>query len=265
MKKRIGKWVAMLMMLVWAATSAFALAEAPINATVQPAAQTQALAEGEIEPEESWIDATLGGLLGMKWTTAVVLAALVGLGVVMRANRHRWSARELSYAAMCIAIAFVLSCIKLFQMPQGGAVTPASMLPLILFMVSFGPARGAVVGCAYGLLQMVESAYVIHPVQLLLDYPLAFAAMAAACLALLLPKKAERFRLPLAVVLAYAARLLVSTLSGAIFFAEYAGGQNVWVYSLAYNASYLGVEAAIACALTLFIPGMNRLTKAMHA
>lgn len=256
------KLVALLMLLVWMTTLFFApvLAETDAETTAAPVEQ----AEESEEEEENWIEEKLGDLLGMKWYTAVILAALIVLGAMMSVKRQRWSARELSYAAMCIAIAFVLSCIKLFRMPQGGSVTPASMLPLILFMLAFGPVKGAIAGCAYGLLQLVEDAYVVHPMQLLLDYPLAFAAMAVACLASLLPKKAERFRLPLAVVLAYAARLVVSTLSGVIFFAEYAGEQNVWIYSLGYNASYLAAEAFLACALT-FIPGMNRLTKMMRA
>ena len=41
------------------------------------------------------------------------------------------------------------------------------MLPLILFALSCGPVQGLVVGCAFGLLQLIEDFYVIHPVQLL--------------------------------------------------------------------------------------------------
>ena len=213
---------------------------------------------------ESWLADAFGSLTGMKWYTALIVALLLGMGVAMcMQKKGSWNAKRLSYAAMCIAIAFVLSCIKLFRMPQGGSVTPAAMLPLIMFALACGPLQGLVVGCAFGLLQMIEDFYVIHPVQLLVDYPMAYAALTLGCLALLLPQKYDRFRLPLAVLLGYLGRYLMATLSGAVFFADYAGEQNAWVYSLVYNISYLGVEALLSCVIA-FIPGFGRILKAMQ-
>ena len=212
---------------------------------------------------ESWFDEAFGSLLGMKWYTGLIVTLLLAMGIVMcLQKKSHWNARRLSYAAMCIAIAFVLSCIKLFRMPQGGSVTPAAMLPLIMFALACGPAQGIVVGCAFGLLQLIEDFYVIHPVQLLVDYPMAYAALALGCLAMLLPKTYESLRLPVAVLLGYLGRYLMSTLSGAVFFAEYAGEQNAWIYSLSYNLSYLGVEAVISCVIA-FIPGFSRILRAM--
>ena len=148
-------------------------------------------------------------------------------------------------------------------MPQGGSVTPAAMLPLILFCMACGPVQGLAVGCAFGLLQLIEDPYVIHPVQLILDYPAAYGAMCVACLANLLPEKAKRFRLPLGVALGYLARLVMAVLSGVIFFAEYAGDQNVILYSLGYNAAYLAPEMGIAVLISL-IPGMARLVETIR-
>ena len=124
---------------------------------------------------------------------------------------------------MCIAISFVLSMIKLFRMPQGGSVTPASMLPMVLFALACGPAQGIVAGCAYGLLQLIEDFYVIHPLQLLVDYPLAFAAVALCCLVNVLPIQNARVKLVVAVLLGYLGRYLMATISGAVFFAEVRG------------------------------------------
>lgn len=214
---------------------------------------------------DGWIGEAFGALVGMKWYTALILAAFAGMGaVVCRQKSGSWTTRRLAYAGMCIAVAFVLSCIKLFRMPQGGSVTPAAMMPLILFALAFGPGQGVVVGCAFGLLQLIEDFYVIHPVQLLVDYPMAYAALALGCFALLLPEKYGRFRLPLAVLLGYFGRYMMASISGAVFFAEYAGEQNAWVYSLSYNLSYLGTEAAIACMLA-FLPGFGRILKLMRS
>lgn len=262
------KCLAMLLVLAlsWALMLTPALAETAPEATepATEAVQTEAPEEEPEEEPETWAEEAFGDLAGMHWYTYAILAVLLIAGIAVCAKKSgRWTARRLAYAAMCIAIAFVLSCIKLFRMPQGGSVTPAAMLPLILFALACGPAQGLVVGCAFGLLQLIEDFYVIHPVQLLVDYPMAYAALAAACLANLLPVKSDRARLPIAVLLGYLGRYIMATISGAVFFAEYAGEQNAWIYSLGYNISYLGVEALIAAVISC-IPGFDRILGAMR-
>lgn len=233
--------------------------EAPAD---EPAAEPTEKELVEAEEEETVLQQMLGNLTGMHWYTAVIVVVLLVMGIMLT-KKSQWTTRRLAYAAMCIAIAFVLSCIKLFRMPQGGSVTPAAMLPLILFCMACGPVQGLAVGCAFGLLQLIEDPYVIHPVQLILDYPAAYGAMCVACLANLLPEKAKRFRLPLGVALGYVARLVMAVLSGVIFFAEYAGDQNVILYSLGYNAAYLAPEMGIAVLISL-IPGMARLVETIR-
>lgn len=233
--------------------------EAPAD---EPAAEPTEKELVEAEEEETVLQQMLGNLTGMHWYTAVIVVVLLVMGIMLT-KKSQWTTRRMAYAAMCIAIAFVLSCIKLFRMPQGGSVTPAAMLPLILFCMACGPVQGLAVGCAFGLLQLIEDPYVIHPIQLILDYPAAYGAMCVACLANLLPEKAKRFRLPLGVALGYVARLVMAVLSGVIFFAEYAGDQNVILYSLGYNAAYLAPEMGIAVLISL-IPGMARLVETIR-
>lgn len=233
--------------------------EAPADETAAEPTEKEPV---EAEEEETVLQQMLGNLTGMHWYTAVIVVVLLVMGIMLT-KKSQWTTRRLAYAAMCIAIAFVLSCIKLFRMPQGGSVTPAAMLPLILFCMACGPVQGLAVGCAFGLLQLIEDPYVIHPIQLILDYPAAYGAMCVACLANLLPEKAKRFRLPLGVALGYVARLVMAVLSGVIFFAEYAGDQNVILYSLGYNVAYLAPEMGIAVLISL-IPGMARLVETIR-
>ena len=197
----------------------------------------------------------------LPWYTWALLVVLVAAAVILglSSKKTQWNSRRIAMGAMCIAIAFVLSCIRLFRMPQGGSITPASMLPLVLFMVACGPLQGFVVGCAYGLLQLITDPYVIHPVQMLLDYPLASGAMILCCLATLLPIK-NQWKLPIAVLLAGIGNYCMAVLSGSIFFAEYAGEQNAWIYSLVYNISYLGPNV-LFCMVVACIPGMWRLVE----
>lgn len=199
----------------------------------------------------------------IKWYTAVILGLLVAMffALTFGAKRAKWNARRLANAAMCIAIAFVLSLIKIWEMPQGGTITPASMLPLVLFCLAAGPWQGIAMGCAYGMLQLLDNPYVIHPVQLLVDYPLAFGAVALACVAAKIPVR-DSVKLPIAVLLGFVGRYIMAVISGTVFFAEHAGDQNALIYSLGYNIAYLGPDC-IVCMLVACVPGMSRLWKSM--
>lgn len=189
-------------------------------------------------------------------TIGVLLVAMI-IGLYFSAKRVKWNAAMIAKAAICVALAYILSMIKIFRMPMGGSVTLVAMYPLILFSVAFGPLEGLLIGCVYGLLQLLIDPYVIHPMQLLVDYPLAFASLSLACVAKLLPLK-KRWKLPAAVLLGYIGRYAMAVLSGVVFFAEYAGDQGAMAYSLLYNLSYLGPEALV-CMVVAAIPGMDRL------
>ena len=205
-------------------------------------------------------------LLELKWYTIAVIIALALLSAVLfvGARRTQWNSRRIANAAMCIAISFILSLIKLYRMPQGGSVTPASLLPLVAFAVACGPIQGAVVGCAYGLLGLIQDPYVIHPIQMLVDYPLASGALALGGLVCYLPIRKE-FRLPVAVVFGYIGKYLMAVLSGTVFFAEYAPvGQSALIYSLTYNIVYLGPDAVI-CVLIAMLPGIYRIVDLLRS
>ncbi|MBQ6373456.1 MAG: energy-coupled thiamine transporter ThiT [Clostridia bacterium] len=230
--------------------------------TVADAADATADADEQAEEPESEAGKTpviISKLLEQKWYTWVVVALLLVMAVALTkgARNSNWTSRCIAMGAMCIAIAFVLSCIRLYRMPQGGSITPACMLPLILFMLACGPVQGLLVGVAYGLLQLLSSPYVIHPIQLLVDYPLAFGAMIIGCAASLIPVD-KRWKLPIAVLLGAVGRYFMASLSGAVFFSDVAGSAAAWKYSLVYNLSYLGPDTLV-CMIVACIPGMTRL------
>ncbi len=161
---------------------------------------------------------------------------------------------------MAIALSSVLSLIRLFEMPQGGSVTAASMLPVLFVTLALGPAWGIGIGVVYGILQFVLQPYSAHWASVILDYPLAFGLLGLA--GLMARPVAERIsernllrRLsaihwPMiisAVSIGMLGRTLAHVLSGVVFYASYAqeAGQNPWIYSLVYNLSYMIPEAII--------------------
>ena len=194
--------------------------------------------------------------------TWIALGLIVAFGVVLMCftTKVKWNAKMLAYAALCIAISFVLSYVRLFRMPQGGSITPASMLPVMMFAYAFGFGPGLVCSMAYGVLQMFQDMYIVGWVQATLDYVLAFGSLA---LVALFRGWKSPLNFSVGVVVAGIARVFFHVLSGVVYFAEYAPeGMNPLVYSLVYNLSSVGVDALI-CAVIAFIPGVRKFTRSM--
>lgn len=143
-------------------------------------------------------------------------------------------ARVLTEAALAIALAFVLGLITLFRMPLGGSIS-LEMVPLILLAVRQGWKVGVLAGAAYGLLNLAVNPVILHPIQVLFDYPLPFAVLGLA--GLFNPTVRGAI---VGTTVAVMARFAFHFVSGVVFFAAYAPeGWNPLVYSAAYNAAYL--------------------------
>ncbi len=161
------------------------------------------------------------------------------------------STRVLVEAAVMVALATALSVIVVWRMPQGGSVTPASMVPLLILALRRGPKVGLAAGAVYGMIQLWIEPVVVHWAQVILDYPLAFGLLGLA---------GFFRRWPYAgVVAGIGGRLVSHVVSGAIFFASYAPpGTGVWTYSLVYNATYLIPEMALSLVVLLALNAGTR-------
>lgn len=193
---------------------------------------------------------------------ALLALAVVGIGLLVAARRVRWNTRMLAYAALTIALSFILSYIRLYKMPQGGSITAGSMLPIMLFSFMFGPLPGLLTGAVYGLLQFMQEPYFVHPIQFLLEYPMAFGVIGlAGVMRNQLPANLQFLRMPSGALIAGVARCTMHVIAGAVFFAEYAPeGMNPWIYSLGYNGSFLSVDTAI-CIVIVCIPAVQALVR----
>ena len=188
---------------------------------------------------------------------AVIVLISIIAGVILSKRKDTISAdsanntRKVVYGGMCIALAFILSYIRLYRMPQGGSITPGSMLPIILYSIIFGPVAGITAGVSYGFLQFLQDGGVIHWAQLFLDYPLAFGFLGIAGM---VPRNFNiRTRIVAGTLLAVIGRGAMHVLSGAIFFAEYAGDANPWIYSIIYNGTFLSIEAGLAIVIAVML------------
>ena len=188
----------------------------------------------------------------------VLLAAIIGLTFLFgRKENFKFDSRSVAFGAVCIAMSFALSYVRLFKLPQGGSVTLASLLPIMLFSYIFGVKKGLLVGLIYGVLQAIQDPYIIHPMQFLLDYPIAFSAigLSGAFAKFDVFKKLPQVSLLLGGILASALRFLAHFLSGVCAFGTYAhdaGQNNIYIYSLAYN-SFVFVDIAIVLAVGMLL------------
>jgi thiamine transporter len=192
-------------------------------------------------------------------TTLFILTFIVVLAVVLRSigSRAKLKTKAIVYGGLCVAIAFVLSYVRLYRWPQGGSITLASALPIFVYAYIFGPAAGIAAGTAYGLLQLIQDPYILHPFQVFLDYILAFAAWGLAGF--------FRKNISLGIILGGAGQIFSSFLSGVIFFGAYAPeGMSPIIYSLAVNGTVLGTNMLI-CLIISLLPQVRKVIEYLKA
>lgn len=143
--------------------------------------------------------------------------------------------RMLVEGGIMIALAYVLSMIKVYEMPNGGSVTAASMLPIIIFSIRWGIGPGIFVGGTYGLMQfLLGPKWSFHPVSILCDYILGFGVLG---LAGIFGK--DFFKSMAGGILVMISRLAFSVISGIVVF------EVDFIGSLLYNATYMVPEIAL--------------------
>lgn len=188
---------------------------------------------------------------GQITTVAVIFILLL---LVMRTNKKTNDVFVLVKTSILLAVTFVLNQVTLFRMPQGGSITSFSMFALFLVSYLFGPRQGILAGLAYGLIDLVINPYVIHPVQLFMDYPLGFGAIGIGGLL-----RNTNFGMIKGYGLGVLGRYLVVVLSGIIFWGMYAAeGFNAVSWSLFYNMTYILPEAVATVAI-LSIPKVRNI------
>ena len=182
------------------------------------------------------------------------LSLLIGGGLYLK--RVRLTMHKIIHIALMLALTIILHQLRLFHLPQGGAVTFGAMVPLLMLSWRYGPGIGSLAGFLYGMIDLLQDPFILHPVQVLFDYPLPFMAMG---LAGTLSK-----HIYIATAMAFMGRFLCHFISGVVFFGSYAPeGMSPVIYSLTLNGSFLTIEFLICCAILKFLP-IQRILASMH-
>lgn len=187
--------------------------------------------------------------------------------------------RKLTTSAVLLALAFVLSYVKVYEMTWGGSVTFLSMLPICMVGIMYGPAYGLGTAFCYSLLQVIQPgsesvfSWGLTPgmlvASLLLDYVLAFTVLGLAGIF----RKKGKVGAILGVALVCFLRFLIHFIAGVVLWAKFEdftilgihGVNQPVLYSLLYNGAYMVPEivmTVIGAAIFLNSEAIGRFMKA---
>ncbi len=184
---------------------------------------------------------------------SVAVLVILFAGVLLAGKKQKTNTKTMVVSALLVGLSIVLTRITIYSLPQGGSVSLFGMLPIVICAYFFGTRRAVMCGMCVGMIDLIFKPYVIHPIQLLLDYPLAFGAIGFAGLIFM----AKKDGLIPAYLFGVLCRYICAVISGVVFFGAYAPeGFSALTWSLWYNVLYLAIEAAGTVVL-LLIPSVR--------
>lgn len=154
--------------------------------------------------------------------------------------------------AILIAMAFVLSFIKIIDMPYGGSVTAASMVPIIVAGYRHGFKWGIATGFAYSLLQLLMGLNSISYATsatagiaiILLDYIVAFTVLGL--VGIFRRNKYQTGVLVIGTFVVCFIRFVCHVISGCtVWLGVSIPTADGAIYSLVYNAAYMIPETVV--------------------
>ena len=172
--------------------------------------------------------------------------------------------RKLVESAVMIALATVLSLLKLADLPYGGSVTLASMLPIALIAYRNGLGWGLGTGLAYGVIQQLLGLKTLTYVTgagsviavILLDYLLAFAVMGFAGV-FRRTGLSQATSLTAGVAFSCVLRYICHVISGATVWAGLSIPTTAALgYSFVYNATYMIPETIVTALAAFYIASL---------
>lgn len=223
-------------------------------------------------------------------TIAIFFAVLAGIIVAItiynkkKGEGFKFTTKDLTYGAVCLASSYALSFIPLFKMPFGGTVTPASILPIIIYCYFFGFRKSLVVSSAYMVLQLLQGPYIISPYSAMLDYLVPYTAICLVGLFRANMSKIDKIgdgtaikshaNFFIGVAVYFVVRYFSHILAGVLFWSNlydstfmiWSGelsGIMAWTYSITYNGLFLIPDTLIAVIAGIFVLNSKSFNKFM--
>ncbi len=176
---------------------------------------------------------------------------------------------RLCVTAIMIALASVLSLVKIWHMPLGGSITLLSNLPIVMLSLMYGVKWGLASAFMSSVIQLIFGITLdgllgwgltpqILVGAIIFDYLLAYTVVGLAGIF----RKKGNVMLCVGVALAMLLRFLSHFISGCVFFQSFEIFNNPYIYSLCYNGFYMLPElilTVIGVALCTRVPTIKKL------
>lgn len=180
-------------------------------------------------------------------------------------------------SALMVAFATVLSLIKLLEMPYGGSITLASMLPVLIIAYRHGVGAGLLAGLTYSAIQQLLGLNILSYFTtwqsiiavILLDYIVAFTVVGLGGifkgrigLSSLSRDKRQSTELVVGMIFVCVLRYICHTIGGATVWAGLSiPTEAALIYSISYNATYMLPETIISALVAFWIGSMIDFSK----
>lgn len=161
------------------------------------------------------------------------------------------------FSALALALDFICGLYLSFAWLNGGSISIA-MVPIFIMCYRWGPKGGLLTALITGVIQLLWSSYMVHPIQVILDYPLAYLSCGAASLFFNQVKNNKGFMRHLYIctgtLIGCVLRLVCATISGCLFW------ETPFWGSVSYNATYLLPSMVICMVITcIVVQSLNKL------
>ena len=104
-------------------------------------------------------------ILAQPMSLFALLAMALFIVAFFYSRKIKLTTNMLVYTALMLALTIVLHQLRIYHMPQGGSVTLGSMLPLLFLSFRYGPGIGFLAGFLYGMINLLQDPFILHPVQ----------------------------------------------------------------------------------------------------
>lgn len=176
-----------------------------------------------------------------------LIAVVIFILFLVKVKNVKLTTHLITQIGIALALAAILKIFRLYHLPQGGSVTLGSMIPILLMALLYGPEVGFLTGFLYGIITLILDPYILHPVQVIFDYPLPFMALGIAGY--------FRNKKIIGTFVALIGRFMCHFISGMVFFGSFAPkGMSPAVYSFMINGVFIAIEGSICIAIMSLLP-----------
>lgn len=180
------------------------------------------------------------------------LATLIGVTILIlsfiRFKKINLNTKVMARIGIALALATILHLIKIVDLPNGaGSINLGSMVPILIIAFMYGPEIGMLTGFLFGIIYLIISPYILHPIQVLFDYPLPYMAVGLAGFF----KNNKLIGATFGMFIEF----IFHFISGVLFFGQFAPeGWSPILYSFIMNGSVVGGNLLVVLVILSLIP-----------